>query len=72
MAIYKFKISFEDFDDVVREIDIKSNQTFEDLHRALHKSIGYNAPVDGFSAILMVPPVNINSTDFCSSTLISF
>ena len=43
MAIYKFKISFEDFDDVVREIDIKSNQTFEDLHRALHKSIGYNA-----------------------------
>jgi len=43
MAIYKFKITFEDFDDVVREIDIKSNQTFEDLHRALHKSTGYNA-----------------------------
>ncbi len=43
MAIYKFKITFEDFDDVVREIDIKSNQTFEDLHRAIHKSTGYNA-----------------------------
>lgn len=42
MAIYKFKITFEDFDDVVREIDIKSNQTFEDLHRAIHKSTGYN------------------------------
>lgn len=43
MAIYKFKITFEDFDDVVREIDIKSNQTFEDLHKAIHKSTGYNA-----------------------------
>jgi hypothetical protein len=43
MAIYKFRITFEDFDDVVREIDIKSNQTFEDLHKAIHKSTGYNA-----------------------------
>ena len=37
MAIYRFKISFEDFDDVVREIDIKTTQTFEDLHRAFHR-----------------------------------
>jgi hypothetical protein len=43
MAIYKFKITFEDFDDVVREIDIKSTQTFEDLHKAIHRSTGYNA-----------------------------
>lgn len=43
MAIYRFKISFEDFDDVSREIDIKTNQTFEDLHRAIHRSTGYNA-----------------------------
>jgi hypothetical protein len=42
MAIYRFKISFEDFDEVVREIDIKSNQTFEDLHYAIHKSTGYS------------------------------
>lgn len=42
MAIYRFKISFEDFDDIVREIDIKTNQTFEDLHRAIHKSTGYD------------------------------
>jgi hypothetical protein len=42
MAIYRFKISFEDYDDVVREIDIKSNQTFEDLHYALHQSTKYN------------------------------
>ncbi len=42
MAIYRFKVSFEDFDEVVREIDIKSNQTFEDLHKAIHQSTGYN------------------------------
>jgi hypothetical protein len=43
MAIYRFKISFEDFDEIVREIDIKTTQTFEDLHRAIHRSTGYNA-----------------------------
>ena len=43
MAVYRFKVSFEDYDDVVREIDIKSTQTFEDLHRAIHASTGYNA-----------------------------
>ena len=43
MAIYKFKVTFEDFDDVVQEIDIKSNQTFLDLHRAIHKTTGYDA-----------------------------
>jgi hypothetical protein len=42
MAIYRFRITFEDYDDVVREIDVKSNQTFEDLHRAVHQSTGYN------------------------------
>lgn len=41
MAIYRFKVSFEDYDDVTRDIDIKSNQTFEDLHYAIHKSTGY-------------------------------
>lgn len=42
MAIYRFKVSFEDYDDVVREIDIRSNQTFEALHLAIHQSTGYN------------------------------
>lgn len=42
MAIYRFRLSFEDFDEVVREIDIKSTQTFEDLHKALHRSTGYS------------------------------
>lgn len=43
MAIYRFRVSFEDYDDIIRDIDIKSNQTFEDLHRAIHRSTGYNA-----------------------------
>jgi len=42
MAIYRFRVSFEDYDDIERDIDIKSNQTFEDLHRAIHQSTGYN------------------------------
>ena len=43
MAIYRFRISFEDYDDVIREIDILPKQTFLDLHRALHAATGYNA-----------------------------
>ncbi|GAA3966299.1 plasmid pRiA4b ORF-3 family protein [Mucilaginibacter dorajii] len=42
MALYRFRVTFEDYDDVMREIDVKSNQTFEDLHRAIHKSTGYD------------------------------
>lgn len=43
MAIYRFRLTFDDYDEVIREIDIKSNQTFEDLHKALHRSTGYNS-----------------------------
>ena len=42
MALYRFRITFEDYDDISREIDVKSNQTFEDLHRAIHQSTGYS------------------------------
>ena len=42
MALYRFRVTFEDYDDVSREIDIKSNQNFEDLHKAIHQSTGYN------------------------------
>ena len=45
MAVYRFRVSFEDYDDIERDIDIKSNQTFEDLHRAIHQSTGYNSEV---------------------------
>lgn len=43
MAIYRFRLSFEDYDEVIREIDIKTTQTFEDLHKALHRTTGYSA-----------------------------
>jgi len=42
MALYRFSVTFEDYDDVSRVIDIKSTQTFEDLHRAIHQSTKYN------------------------------
>jgi hypothetical protein len=41
MAVYRFRVSFEDYDDVMREVDIKSTHTFEDLHKAIHFSTGY-------------------------------
>lgn len=41
MAVYRFRVSFEDYDDIMREVDIKSTHTFEDLHRAIHLSTGY-------------------------------
>lgn len=43
MALYRFRVTFEDYDDVSRDIDIKSNQTFEDLHKAIHQSTGYKS-----------------------------
>lgn len=42
MAVYKFKVTFEDYDDVFREIEIKSNQTFEDLHTAILSAVGFD------------------------------
>jgi hypothetical protein len=41
MAVYRFRVSFEDYDDIMREIDLRSNQTFEDLHYAIHRTTGY-------------------------------
>ena len=42
MAVYKFRVSFEDYDDISRDIDIKSNQTFADFHKAIHQSISFD------------------------------
>lgn len=42
MAVYKFKITFEDYDDIYRVIEIKSTQTFLDLHKAILDSIGFD------------------------------
>lgn len=51
MAIYRFRVSFEDYDDVSRDIDIRSTQTFEDLHIAIHKTTAY--PVDRSSSFFV-------------------
>lgn len=45
MAIYRFRISFEDYDEVVREIDMLPKHTFLDLHLAIQKNLGYEAEV---------------------------
>lgn len=42
MAVYKFKVSFEDYDDIYRVIEIKSTQTFLDFHQAILESIKFD------------------------------
>lgn len=42
MAIYRFKIAFEDNEDIYREIEIKSTQTFEDFHNVIVQSINFD------------------------------
>ena len=46
MATYKFRVTFEDHDDVWRDIEIRSTQTFDDFHYAIHNSIGFDASKD--------------------------
>jgi hypothetical protein len=40
--IYRFKVTFEDNEDVYREIEIKSTQNFEDFHNTIIQSIGFD------------------------------
>ncbi len=42
MAIYRFRVTFEDHDDVSRDVEIRSVQSFEDLHHAIHQAIGFD------------------------------
>lgn len=48
MAVYRFRISFEDHEDVYREIDIMGKQNFEDLHRAIQEAIGFDNMKDAW------------------------
>lgn len=41
MAIYRFRVSFEDYEDIYRDIDVSAKSTFLDLHQAIHSSTGY-------------------------------
>lgn len=47
MAIYKFRVTFEEFDDVTRDIEIKPNQTFEELHKAIQNAINFDGTDKG-------------------------
>jgi hypothetical protein len=40
--IYRFKVTFEDNEEVYREIEIKSTQHFEDFHNAIMQSISFD------------------------------
>jgi hypothetical protein len=42
MAIYRFRVVFEEYDDVYRDIEIKSSQTFVDFHEAIQKAINFD------------------------------
>ncbi|MFZ7116673.1 MAG: IS1096 element passenger TnpR family protein [Bacteroidota bacterium] len=42
MATYRLRVIIEDHEEVVRDIEIKSTQTFEELHHAIHTSIGFD------------------------------
>lgn len=45
MAIYRFKISFEDHDDIIREVDMLAKHTFLDLHQFIQLNLGYDSEV---------------------------
>ncbi len=42
MAVYRFRVTLEDNEDVYREIEIKSTQNFEDFHNVIVQSIGFD------------------------------
>lgn len=42
MAVYKLRVTFEDYEDVYRDIEIRPAQTFFDLHHAILQSIGFD------------------------------
>lgn len=41
MAVYRFRVTFEDNEEVYRDIDIRSSQTFYDFHTTILSSIGF-------------------------------
>lgn len=46
MAVYRFRIVFEDQEDVVREIEVQGKQSFGDLHRSIQEAIGFDNSKD--------------------------
>jgi hypothetical protein len=46
MALYRFRVSFEDNEEVYREIEIKSVQNFQDFHHSILQSVGFDEQHD--------------------------
>jgi len=44
--VYRFRVTFEEYDDVIRDIEVKALQSFEDLHLAILASIGFDTKHD--------------------------
>lgn len=42
MAAYRFRISFEDYEDTYREVELRSTHTFKDLFKMIQSSIGFD------------------------------
>lgn len=42
MAIYRFRLVFEDYEEITRVIEIKSTQTFLDFHNCIQESIKFD------------------------------
>ena len=42
MAVYRFRVVFEDNEDIQRDIEIKSNQNFLDFHTAIQEAIKFD------------------------------
>jgi hypothetical protein len=42
MAVYRFRVSFEDNEEIYREIEIKSTQNFEDFHSTIIQTLGFD------------------------------
>jgi hypothetical protein len=43
MAVYRFRVSLEDNEDVYRDIDIKSGQNFEQFHTVIQEAFKFDA-----------------------------
>jgi len=43
MTVYRFRVSFEDHNDIYRDIEILSNQSFDELHQMIQQAIGFDA-----------------------------
>jgi|GEM_PF-1065156 len=46
IIVYRFLITFEEIEEVERQIEIKATQTFYDLHMAIQEAIGFDKVKD--------------------------